>query len=125
MYGFGVAETAMGQSFKNIGTKREDIVVSTKIYKCGNGVNDSFMSRKHIIEGTKNALKRLQMDYVDIIFSHRPDIRTPLEETCRAFSWLIDHGLAFYWGTSEWSAARITEAIGICEKYNLHKPVVE
>jgi len=48
-----------------------------------------------------------------------------LEETCRAYDWLIEHGLAFYWGTSEWSAARITEAIGICEKYNLHKPIVE
>jgi len=100
MYGFGVAETVMGQTFKNLGTKREDIVVSTKIYKCGPGVNDGFMSRKHIIEGTKNSLKRLQMDYVDIIFSHRPDLRTPLEETCRAFSWLIEHGYAFYWGTS-------------------------
>lgn len=78
-----------------------------------------------MIEGTKNSLKRLQLDYVDLIFAHRPDDNTPLEETCRAFSWLIDKGLAFYWGTSEWSAAKIAEAIQLCKRYRLHAPVVE
>ena len=65
------------------------------------------------------------MDYVDVIFAHRPDLETPLEETCRAFNWLIDQGKAFYWGTSEWPADRTAKAIEICERLNLHKPIVE
>lgn len=125
IYGFGEAETQMGQAFQELKLKRESIVVSTKIFKIGDGVNDNFMSRKHIVEGLKNSLKRLQLDYVDVVFSHRPDFQTPLEETCRAFSWLIDQGLSLYWGTSEWPASRITEAFGLCEKYNLHKPICE
>ena len=76
----------MGQAFKELGLKREELVVSTKIFKIGQGVNDTFMSRKHIIEGVNNSLKRLQLDYVDVIFSHRPDFETPLEETVRAFN---------------------------------------
>lgn len=73
----------------------------------------------------RNCLKRLQLDYVDVVFCHRPDLQTPLEETCRAMSWLIDKGYAFYWGTSEWPVERITEAIQLCDKLNLNKPVVE
>jgi len=83
------------------------------------------LSRKHIIEGCKNSLKRLQLDYVDVIFAHRPDYRVPLEEQVRAFSWLIDNGLAWYWGTSEWSALMFEEACQIAEKLHLHAPVVE
>jgi aryl-alcohol dehydrogenase-like predicted oxidoreductase len=94
-YGSGTAEVLMGNAFKELGVKREDIVVSTKIYFFGLGTkfenpNTKGLSRKHIIEGTKNCLKRLQLDYVDIIFAHRPDLQTPLEETCRAYSWFID-----------------------------------
>jgi aryl-alcohol dehydrogenase-like predicted oxidoreductase len=66
------------------------LVVSTKIYRSGEGVNDTFLSRKHILEGIKNSLKRLQLDYVDVIFCHRPDYQTPLEETVRAMSSVID-----------------------------------
>ena len=65
------------------------------------------------------------MEYVDIIYAHRYDFQTPLEETCKAFSWVIDHNLALYWGTSEWSADQISEAILLCEKLGLHAPVVE
>lgn len=65
------------------------------------------------------------MEYVDIVFAHRYDVDSPMEETCRAFNSVINAGLAFYWGTSDWSAAQIVEAILICEKYNLHKPVSE
>lgn len=65
------------------------------------------------------------MDYVDIIFAHRYDEDAPLEETCRAFSWLIDQGIAFYWGTSEWDADQITNAIQLCKALNLHPPVSE
>mmetsp|Transcript_38728 Transcript_38728/g.28073 ORF Transcript_38728/g.28073 Transcript_38728/m.28073 type:complete len:358 (-) Transcript_38728:59-1132(-) len=125
IYGDGVAETVMGKAFQELGYNRKDYVVSTKLMKLGSGPNDRMLSRKHIIEGARNCLKRLQMDYVDVIFCHRPDYQTPLEETCRAMSWLIDQNMAFYWGTSEWSAARIQQAIGICEKLNLHKPIVE
>ena len=89
-YGFGQAEATMGKAIKELGLKRENIVVSTKIFRAGPNVNDLLLSRKHIIEGTNNALKRLQMDYVDIIFCHRPDYNAPLEETCRAMSWLIE-----------------------------------
>jgi aryl-alcohol dehydrogenase-like predicted oxidoreductase len=116
----------MGKGIKAIGCDRKDIVVTTKIFRASMAKpNDAMMSRKHIIEGTRASLKRLDLDYVDVIFSHRPDYYTPLEETCRAFDWVIRKGYAFYWGTSEWPSSLIQEAIGLCERLNLHKPVVE
>lgn len=115
----------MGQAFKDLNVRRESIVVTTKIWKKGNGVNDQMGSRKHIVEAVQNSIKRLQMDYVDVVYSHRADYECDLEETCAAFHYLIERGLAFYWGTSEWTAQRITAAIGICEKNGWHKPVVE
>ena len=104
---------------------REKIVISTKIYSIGKDPNDAFQSRKHIIEGLRNSLKRLQMDYVDVVFCHRYDMNTPLEETCRAMNWVIDKGMAFYWGTSQWTASQIMEAYKICDKLNLIPPIVE
>jgi len=83
------------------------------------------MSRKHIIEGMDHSLKRLDLDYVDLVFSHRPDFITPLEETCRAYNTLVEQGKAHYWGTSEWPVEYIVEALYICDKFSLHKPVVE
>ena len=124
-YGNGIAETIMGKAIKELGFKRKDIVVTTKIYKIGEGPNDGFMSRKHLIEGVLASLGRLQLDYVDVVYSHRPDFETPLEETCRAMHWIIENNKAFYWGTSEWPTDRITKAIEICERLNLHKPIVE
>jgi aryl-alcohol dehydrogenase-like predicted oxidoreductase len=121
----GVAETSLGRVFKELNVKREDIVVTTKIFRNGWGQNDAFLSRKHIIEGIRSSLKRLQLDNVDVIFCHRPDYETPLEETVRAMSWTIDKGLAHYWGTSEWPADRISKAYELCERLNLHKPIVE
>lgn len=118
----------MGKAFKELNLPREQLVISTKMFTCSPDqlkVNDRFMSRKHIIEGVKNSLKRLQMDYVDVVFSHRPDFDTPLEETCRAFNFCIEEGLAYYWGTSEWPADYIVRAIEICEQNNYHKPIVE
>jgi len=88
-------------------------------------VNQKGLSRKHIIEGTQNAIKRLDLQYVDLVFAHRPDPDTPMEETVRAFNYLIDKGLAFYWGTSEWSADQILEADGIAKRLNLISPVME
>jgi len=125
LYGFGVAETSLGKALKQLNVQREKIVVSTKIFTIGRDPNDSFLSRKHIIEGLRNSLKRLQLDYVDVVYCHRYDRYTPLEETCRAMDWVINQGLAHYWGTSQWSASQIMEAYKICDKLNLISPVVE
>jgi voltage-dependent potassium channel beta subunit len=124
-YGLGKGEIAFGKALKELNFPREQLVISTKIYFGGYGPNDKGLSRKHVIEGTKNSLKRLQLDYVDVLFCHRPDYNTPVEETCRAFDYVINQGWAFYWGTSEWSAQRIQEAIGVCDRLGLVKPVVE
>jgi len=121
----------LGIAFKELKLPREEIVVSTKLFfpelfARGNKFENKVgLSRKKVIESAKNSLKRLQLDYVDVIFAHRADLDTPLEETCRAFDWIINKGWAFYWGTSEWSAARITEAIELCARLNLHAPIVE
>jgi voltage-dependent potassium channel beta subunit len=124
-YAGGQAETMMGKVVKRAGWKRSDLVFSTKIFWGGEGPNDKGLSRKHIIEGVDAALARLQMDYVDLVFAHRPDIHTPIEETVRAFNHVIDQGKAFYWGTSEWSAAQITEAHGIARELGLIPPLME
>jgi voltage-dependent potassium channel beta subunit len=124
-YAGGRAETVMGNVFQRAGWKRSDLVISTKIFWGGEGPNNSGLSRKHIVEGTDAALARLQVDYVDLIFCHRPDIRTPIEETVRAMSFLVDQGKAFYWGTSEWSAAQIMEAYGIARREHLVPPTME
>ena len=111
VYAGGQAETLMGNVIKRAGWKRSDLVVSTKIFWGGKGPNDRGLSRKHVIEGTNAALARLQLDYVDLVFCHRPDNFTPIEETVRAMTYLVDQGKAFYWGTSEWSAVQIMEAV--------------
>lgn len=124
-YGSGKAEIVLGRCLKKAGWARKDYVISTKIFRCGNGVNDCFLSRKHIIEGFTNSLERLQLDYADIAFAHRYDSETPMEEVCRAFNWLIDKGKAFYWATSEWTAAQIMEANECCERHGLIKPIAD
>jgi voltage-dependent potassium channel beta subunit len=124
-YAGGNAETVMGNVVKKAGWKRSDLVVSTKIFWGGQGPNDRGLSRKHIVEGTDASLRRLQMDHVDLIFCHRPDPETPIEETVRAMTQLIDQGKAFYWGTSEWSAQQITEAYGVARQYHLVPPQME
>ena len=124
-YEQGEAEIVMGKAIKRAGWKRSDLIVSTKIFWGGDGPNDRGLSRKHILEGTDAALARLQMDYVDLIFCHRPDIHTPIEETVRAMSYIVDSGKAFYWGTSEWSAAQIIEAYGIARREHLVPPTME
>ncbi|PWA27982.1 hypothetical protein CTI12_AA627520 [Artemisia annua] len=125
VYANGRAEEIMGQAIRELGWKRSDIVVSTKIFWGGPGPNDKGLSRKHIIEGTKASLKRLDMEYVDLIYCHRPDIITPIEETVRAMNFVIDQGWAFYWGTSEWSAQQITEACEVAKRLDLVGPIVE
>ena len=125
VYGMGKAEVAMGKALKRAGWARKDFVISTKIFRGGPGVNDEMLSRKHIIEGLNASLKKLQLDYVDVVFAHRPDQNTPMEETVRAFNWCIEHNLAFYWGTSMWTPQQIMEANEVCEKLHLIKPIVE
>jgi voltage-dependent potassium channel beta subunit len=125
IYGAGVAETIMGKALKELDVPRSDIVVSTKLFKCGDGVNDTFLSRKHLLEGIKNSLKRLQLDYVDVVFCHRPDSQTPLLETCRAMDWIVEEGYAFYWATSEWTSSEIAAAMEICKKEKLNKPIAD
>jgi voltage-dependent potassium channel beta subunit len=122
-YAHGEAETLMGKAFKEF--RREDLVISTKIFWGGNGPNDTGLSRKHLIEGTKNSLKRMRIDHVDLLFCHRPDPHTSIEETVLAMDYLVRSGLVFYWGTSEWSASQIETAYTIAEKLNCIKPSME
>ena len=124
-YGFGKGEETLGKAFKALKVPREKIVVSTKIYKIGPDPNDGFLSRKHIIEGLRNSLKRLQLDYVDVVFAHKYDMHTPLEEVCRAMNYCINSGMALYWGTSTFTASQVMEVYKICEKLNLIPPIVE
>ncbi|GMF44866.1 unnamed protein product [Phytophthora fragariaefolia] len=135
VYGSGLAEKNMGAAI-NRGIaecmwNREDLVITTKIFfgakpfgsKCGPNIQG--LSRKHIVEGIKASLERLEQDYVDVIFCHRPDPYTPIEETVRAMNFVINQGWAFYWGTSQWSAAEIIEACEIADRLGLIRPVVE
>jgi voltage-dependent potassium channel beta subunit len=124
-YADGKAELMMGKVLKKTGWKRSDLVLSTKIFWGGKGVNDRGLSRKHIIEGTDASLQRLGTDYVDLIFCHRPDLYTPIEETVRAMNHVINQGKAFYWGTSEWSKAQIMEAYQIARREHLIPPLME
>jgi voltage-dependent potassium channel beta subunit len=125
VYANGRAEEIMGAAIKELGWKRSDIVISTKLFWGGQGPNDKGLSRKHIIEGIKASLKRLDMEYVDLLYCHRPDVSTPIEETVRAMNWVIDQGWAFYWGTSEWSAQQITQACEIANRLDLIGPAME
>jgi voltage-dependent potassium channel beta subunit len=124
-YAHGNAETVMGNVLKKMGWKRESYIVSTKIFWGGDGPNDKGLNYKHIIEGVHNALRRLQLEYVDFVFCHRPDPYTPIEETVRAMDQIIREGKAFYWGTSEWSAGDIMRADGLARQYGLRPPSME
>jgi len=124
-YAGGKAEITMGKCIKRLNVERSNLVISTKVYFAGMGVNQRALSRKHIIEGLSASVKRLQLDYVDLVFAHRPDDNTPMEEIVRAFNYCIDKGLAFYWGTSEWSAEQITKAFAVAERLGLAGPVME
>ncbi len=124
-YASGQAELIMGKALKELGWQRKDYLVSTKIFWGGEGPNDRGLSYKHIIEGVNHSLKRLQLDYVDFVFAHRPDPETPIEETVFAFNQVIREGKAFYWGTSEWSAAEIVRATDFARRNSLRPPSME
>ena len=125
VYGIGKGEINLGRAIKVLNIPRDKIIVSSKIYKSGTDPNDTFLSRKHIIEGVKNSLNRLGLDYIDILYCHRYDMRTPLEETIKAIDTLVNNGTVLYWGTSNWTPSQIMEAIKICEQYKYVKPICE
>jgi voltage-dependent potassium channel beta subunit len=124
-YAKGEAELVMGKVLKKTKWRREGLVLSTKIFWGGDGPNDKGLSHKHVIEGVHNALRRWQVDYLDLCFCHRPDPDTPIEETVRAMDVLIKQGKIFYWGTSEWSADQILEADRLARQYHLTPPAME
>lgn len=133
-YAGGESEKVIGRAIKHFGWKRNDIVVSTKINWGShnsalpaprNRINNIGLSRKHLIEATDASLERLQLTYVDIIYAHRPDRQTPIDETVRAFNHIINTGKAFYWGTSEWLASEIEEAWAVADRLGLIGPIVE
>lgn len=127
VYARGTAETMMGNVLKQMGWSRESYLISTKFYwGLTEGVNqENTLNRKYLLNAIDGSLKRLQLDYVDLIFCHRPDPTTPIEETVWAMHNIIEAGKALYWGTSEWSAYEIGQARYVAEKHHLHKPQME
>lgn len=127
VYEGGRSEEVMGAALKKLGWRRGSYLVSTKIYfGINQGINEqNTLNRKRLVEGINGSLRRLDLDYVDLLYCHRRDPTTPIEETVWAMHNIIEWGKAFYWGTSEWQAADIVAAIEIAEKHHLHKPVVE
>jgi voltage-dependent potassium channel beta subunit len=124
-YASGRAETVMGNVIRRLGWRRGDLVISTKLFWGGKGPNDRGLSRKRILEGTDASLRRLQLDHVDLLFCHRPDPETPIEETVRAMNHVLNQGKALYWGTSEWSAEQIRAASGVAAREHLIGPRME
>jgi voltage-dependent potassium channel beta subunit len=126
-YSGGKAEEIMGAALKRLGWRRGSYLVSTKLFwglHAGPNEQDT-LNRKYLLESITGSLRRLGLEYVDLLFCHRPDASTPIEETVWAMHNIIERGQAIYWGTSEWSAADILTAIDIAERHHLHKPVVE
>jgi voltage-dependent potassium channel beta subunit len=127
LYERGKAEEIMGAALKKLGWRRSSYLISTKYFMgIHDGVNEKgTLNRKYLLEAINGSLKRFDMDHVDLVFAHRADPNTPLEETVWAMHNIIESGKAFYWGTSEWPAGDIMAAIEIAERHHLHKPVME
>ena len=126
-YAAGKSEEIMGAALRKLGWRRGSYLVSTKLFwGLHDGPNErNTLNRKYLIEGIDGSLQRLDLDYVDLLFCHRADPSTPIEETVWAMHNIIERGKALYWGTSEWDAADILSAIEIAERHHLHKPIVE
>ena len=126
-YAAGESEVIMGEVFKRAGWRRANYVVSTKFFwGLNEGPNErNTLNRKYLMQAMDGSLQRLQLDHVDLVFCHRPDPNTPVEETVRAMHDIITQGKALYWGTSEWSAEQIMQAWQIAERHHLHKPQME
>ncbi len=127
VYAAGRSEELMGAALRQLGWRRSSFLVSTKLFwGLHGGPNEqNTLNRKYLIESIDGSLKRLDLDYVDLLFCHRADPSTPIEETVWAMHNIIERGKALYWGTSEWEAADILSAIDIAERHHLHKPIVE
>ena len=130
VYAAGRSETIMGEALKQLAWPRLNYVVSTKFFwgldRNGDAVNrKDTLNRKYLMQAMDGSLKRFGLEHIDLIYCHRPDPHTPVEETVRAMSDLITQGKALYWGTSEWSAADIRAAWEIADRHHLHKPVME
>jgi voltage-dependent potassium channel beta subunit len=127
-YGGGASEQVMGDAIAALGWERKSYLVSTKLFW---GIDDDAvnlsdtLNRKYLLQAIDGSLERFGLDFVDLLFCHRSDPETPMEETVWAMSDIISSGKALYWGTSEWSAEEIREAHAVAEKHHLHKPVME
>jgi voltage-dependent potassium channel beta subunit len=124
-YEQGNSEVVMGAALKALGWTRDSYVLSSKVFWGGEKPTQRGLSAKHVTEACHAALRRLQVDHLDLYFCHRPDIDTPIEETVRAMHNLIAQGKVLYWGTSEWSAREITEAHGVARANHLTPPTME
>lgn len=127
VYAGGKSEQVMGAALKKLGWRRSSYLVSTKFFW---GLNDKVnerntLNRKRLLEAMDASLKRFELDYVDLVFCHRPDPETPIEETAHAMHDIVSSGRAVYWGVSEWSADEIRAAWDVCDKYGWHKPTME
>ena len=130
VYAGGQSETVMGQALKQLAWPRLNYVVSSKFFwgldRQGDAINrKDTLNRKYLMQAIDGSLRRFGLEHLDLIYCHRPDPHTPVEETARAMSDIIDQGKALYWGTSEWSAADIRAAWEIADRHGWHKPVVE
>jgi voltage-dependent potassium channel beta subunit len=126
-YSAGESERVMGQAFRDLGWKRHEFVVSTKLFW---GLHEQVnmrntLNRKYLSQAIDGSLERFGLDFVDLVFCHRADPKTPIEETVWAMSDMITQGKALYWGTSEWTADEIRAAYDIAERHHLHKPLME
>ena len=130
VYASGQSEIVMGQALKTLAWPRLNYVVSSKFFwgldRQGEAINrKDTLNRKYLMQAIDGSLQRMGLEHLDVIYCHRPDPHTPIEETARAMSDIVTQGKALYWGTSEWSAADIRAAWDIAERYGWHKPVVE
>jgi voltage-dependent potassium channel beta subunit len=127
VYAGGKSEEVMGAALKKLGWRRSSYLVSTKFYwGLNNNVNEqNTLNRKRLMEAMDASLKRFGLDYIDLVFCHRPDPETPIEETAHAMHDIVASGRAIYWGISEWSADEIRAAWSICDKHGWHKPMME
>lgn len=125
VYAKGKSEIVMGNILAESGWSRDSYIVSSKVFWGGDKPTQNGLNRKHIFEACHAALKRLQVEYIDLFYCHRPDAETPVEETVFAMNDLIRQGKIFYWGTSEWDAQRITEAHAVAKANNLIGPTME
>jgi len=125
VYAHGKSEEVMGKILSEAGWSRDTFLVSSKVFWGGDQPNQTGLSRKRVVEACHAALKRLQVDYLDFYFCHRPDKNTPMEETVWAMHNLIQQGKVLYWGTSEWSAQEVQEAMMVARQNNLIGPSME